>query len=140
MNLRSMSKINMFSNFIKIFIFLNSLFYIQPVISTNYQNKEDILKALPKQESLLYKMAGTTDNNWEIDPNSYANVNNYKVNHMKLNLKTEFERKALVGYVINEVEIVDNSVNKFILDTRGLKIFSTAWVKNDGSEVSLDVS
>jgi len=84
-------------------------------------------------------MAGT-DNNWEVDPNSYANVNNFKVNHMKLNLKTEFERKALTGYVINEVEIVDNSVNKFILDTRGLKVFSSSWVKNDGSEISLDVS
>ncbi|KAG4085078.1 leukotriene A4 hydrolase [Neocallimastix lanati (nom. inval.)] len=83
-------------------------------------------------------MAGTTDNNWEVDPNSYANVNNFKVNHMKLNLKTEFERKALTGYVVNEVEIVDNSVNKFILDTRGLKVFSASWVKKDGSEVSLD--
>ncbi|OUM60771.1 hypothetical protein PIROE2DRAFT_45954 [Piromyces sp. E2] len=82
-------------------------------------------------------MAASSDNNWEVDPNSFSNVDNFKVNHMKLNLKTEFERKVLSGYVINEVEIVNNSVNKFILDTRGLKVFSASWLKEDDKEFTL---
>jgi len=135
-----MSKINIWNNSIIFFILLSIVLYIQPVISTEYQNKEDILRALPKQDSLQFKMAASSDNNWEVDPNSFSNVNNFKVNHIKLNLKTEFERKALTGYVINEVEIIDNSVNEFILDTRGLKIFSASWLKDDGKEISLDVS
>jgi len=133
-----MSKINIWNNSIIFFFLLSIVLYIQPVISTEYQNKEDILRALPKQDSLQFKMAASSDNNWEVDPNSFSNVNNFKVNHIKLNLKTEFERKALTGYVINEVEIIDNSVNEFILDTRGLKIFSASWLKDDGKEISLD--
>jgi len=83
-------------------------------------------------------MTSTTENNWEVDPNSYANVNAFKVNHIKLQLKAEFERKALVGYVINEIEILDKTAKKFILDTRSLNVFSAAWVKSDGSEVALE--
>jgi len=134
-----MSKINKWNNCIIFFIILNILLYIKPVISVEYNNAQNVLQALPKQDSLLYKMAVASDNNWEVDPNSFANVNNFKVNHMKLNLKTEFDRKVLSGYVINEVEIVDGSSNKFILDTRGLKISSASWITEDDKEIPLEV-
>lgn len=135
-----MSKINKWNNCIIFFIILNILLYIKPVISVEYNNAQNVLQALPKQDSLLYKMAVASDNNWEVDPNSFANVNNFKVNHMKLNLKTEFDRKVLSGYVINEVEIVDGSSNKFILDTRGLKISSASWITEDDKEIPLEFS
>jgi leukotriene-A4 hydrolase len=120
-----------YDNWLLSFIILSIILYISEGLSSNV----DILQALPKQDYLINNM--TSNNQWNVDPNSYANVNNFRINHMKLNLKTEFERKALKGYVIHEVDIVDKNSNKFILDTRNLKIFSAAWLKDDNNEISL---
>jgi len=129
-----MNFIFFYDNWLLSFIILNIILCISEGLSSNI----NILQALPKQDYLINNM--TSNNQWNVDPNSYANVNNFRINHMKLNLKTEFERKALKGYVIHEVDIVDKSTNKFVLDSRNLKIFSASWLKDDNNEISLKFS
>jgi len=75
---------------------------------------------------------------YEKDPSSYGNVDQLKVNHMSLNLKTDFDRKVLSGYVINEIDILDHSAEELILDTKNLVIESIAWLKDEVEEVPLE--
>lgn len=122
---------------IPILVLLFSLLFAKLVVSINFE-KEEILKALPNQEVLSYLMESTNEKvNWAIDPNSFANTKNFQINHMKLNVKTNFEKKIIIGYVIHEVLIVDKSSTRLTLDTRGLKINDVAWINDDNKEIQL---
>eukprot|EP00833_Pecoramyces_ruminatium_P005946 jgi/Orpsp1_1/1179978/evm.model.c7180000071669.1 len=79
------------------------------------------------------------DDFWEEDTSSFSNTRDLRVSHMKLNLKTDFDRKVLSGYVIHEVEVINNKAEALVLDTMQLRILSVNWLKDD-EEITLDYS
>ncbi|ORX79570.1 leukotriene A4 hydrolase [Anaeromyces robustus] len=109
-------------------VVLSIILYITEGISSCFK---DIIEGSQKQDS---------DNHWNVDPNSYANIKNFQINHMNLNLKTEFERKVLNGNVVYEVDVINKDSKQFILDTRDLNIFSASWLKDNKTEVALKFS
>ncbi len=56
------------------------------------------------------------------DPHSYANMNDVRIQHMKLDLTADFEAKTLEGTIELAVERINARANELILDGKDLTI------------------
>lgn len=73
--------------------------------------------------SYLEKDREALDTDLANDPHSYANFNDVRVNHISLNLATDFEKSTLSGWA--ELSFTNfNDAKQLILDTRDLTIDS----------------
>ena len=70
------------------------------------------------------------------DAHSFANIGDFRVEHVALDLNADFERKRLVGYVDLRIKRLNAQARELILDTRDLKIGS---VEIAGSALQFEV-
>jgi leukotriene-A4 hydrolase len=56
------------------------------------------------------------------DPNSYANFNSVRVEHLRLDLAVDFTQKRLQGFAELKLQRVDPAARELVLDTRALAI------------------
>jgi leukotriene-A4 hydrolase len=57
-----------------------------------------------------------------LDYHSFANVEQFRITHLELNLRVDFHNKVLFGEVALELKRLDPSATELVLDTRGLDI------------------
>ena len=57
-----------------------------------------------------------------LDYHSFANVEQFRVSHVELNLRVDFRNKVLFGEAALEVKRLDPNATELVLDTRGLDI------------------
>ncbi len=57
-----------------------------------------------------------------LDYHSFANVEQFRVSHLELNLRVDFRNKVLFGEAALEVKRLDPNATELVLDTRGLDI------------------
>ena len=57
-----------------------------------------------------------------LDYHSFANVEQFRVTHLDLNLRADFHNKVLFGEVALQVKRLDPSATELVLDTRGLDV------------------
>lgn len=57
-----------------------------------------------------------------MDPHSLANIDCVKTSHINLNLRIDFERKALVGYVELTAEVLKDGTETLVLDSNHLTV------------------
>lgn len=65
------------------------------------------------------------------DPHSFSNFAQVRTHHLVLDLAVDFTRQQLTGYAEHQLERLDPTVNRVILDSRHLKI-TTVTYSNDG--------
>ena len=65
------------------------------------------------------------------DPHSFANFQQVRTRHLVLDLAVDFTRQQLTGYAEHQLERLDPSINRLVLDSRHLKI-TTVTFTNDG--------
>lgn len=70
------------------------------------------------------------------DVHSYANPDQVRVKHVKLNLVVQFDRKVLKGSTTLTIERKQDGASTLKLDTRDLKIFKVEALFEDGSFTS----
>ncbi len=58
------------------------------------------------------------------DPHSFANVQDFRVTHVALDLRADFERRQLAGFADLTLERVNPQAREIVLDTRELTISS----------------
>lgn len=56
------------------------------------------------------------------DAHSYSDPTAFRTTHLSLDLRTDFERRELIGYVDLSLEQVDAAARELVLDTRDLSI------------------
>ena len=56
------------------------------------------------------------------DPNSFSEPNKVKTNHIHLELKVDFQKKALIGDVVLSFTKINRNVKSFVLDVKNLKV------------------
>ncbi len=57
-----------------------------------------------------------------LDYHSFANVEQFRITHLELNLRVDFPNKVLFGAVLLEVKRLDPRASELVLDTRDLDI------------------
>lgn len=57
-----------------------------------------------------------------LDYHSFANVDEFKVTHMDLELRTDFHNKVLIGQAALEIKRLDPGATELVLDTRDLDV------------------
>jgi leukotriene-A4 hydrolase len=57
-----------------------------------------------------------------LDYHSFANVDEFKVTHMGLELRTDFHNKVLIGEATLEIKRLDPGATELVLDTRDLDV------------------
>ena len=68
-----------------------------------------------------------------LDPHSYSNPQQIRIDHTDLNLKVDFDKKQLLGHVTHKLKAVEGqSPTELVLDTRRLNI-ERCEVSADGS-------
>ena len=65
------------------------------------------------------------------DPHSFANFQQVRTRHLVLDLAVDFTRQQLTGFAEHQLERLDPSINRLVLDSRHLKI-TTVTFTNDG--------
>ncbi|MDZ7870940.1 MAG: M1 family metallopeptidase [Rheinheimera sp.] len=65
------------------------------------------------------------------DPHSFANYQQVRTRHLLLDLAVDFTRQQLTGFAEHQLERLDPTVNRLVLDSRHLKI-TTVTFTNDG--------
>ncbi len=65
------------------------------------------------------------------DPHSFANFQQVRTRHLVLDLAVDFTRQQLTGYAEHQLERLDPTINRLVLDSRNLKI-TTVTFTNDG--------
>ncbi len=66
------------------------------------------------------------------DAHSFANLQDFRVTHVALDLNADFERKRLAGFVDLSIDRLNDAARELILDTRDLKIEA---VELDGKQL-----
>ena len=66
------------------------------------------------------------------DAHSFANLQDFRVTHVALDLNADFERKRLSGFVDLSIDRLNDAARELILDTRDLKIEA---VELDGKQL-----
>lgn len=61
------------------------------------------------------------------DAHSFANFTQVRTKHLLIDLSVDFTRQQLTGFVEHRIERLDPKVNRFILDTRHLKITTVTF-------------
>ncbi len=57
-----------------------------------------------------------------MDPNSYANIHAFATTHLELNWDLDFTGKRISGNAVLHLDVLDESADLLVLDTRGLLI------------------
>lgn len=57
-----------------------------------------------------------------LDYHSFANIEQFRVTHLELNLRVDFVNKVLFGEVALEIKRLDPGATELVLDTRGLDV------------------
>ncbi len=70
------------------------------------------------------------------DAHSFANLQDFRVTHVALDLNADFERKRLAGFVDLSIDRLNDAARELILDTRDLKIEA---VELDGKQLEYRV-
>lgn len=65
------------------------------------------------------------------DYHSYANVDQFRVTHLELNLRVEFWRKTIAGVAALELKRVDPRATQIVLDTKDLMILDVTQKATD---------
>jgi len=94
-----------------------------PIRSIKKSDSKHISSKLSKN---LRKMAAEQKKEQPLgpDPHSYANINEIRVTHLKLNLKVNFPEKRFQGFVDIDAEVVGPSASVLKLDVKNLAIES----------------
>jgi aminopeptidase N len=66
-----------------------------------------------------------------LDYHSYANVDQFRVTHLELNLRVDFWRKTIAGVVALELKRVDPRATRIVLDTKDLMILGVTQKATD---------
>lgn len=66
------------------------------------------------------------------DPHSYANLDEVRVHHLHLDVKADFERRELAGFVDLSLDWRDPAARRVVLDSRDLRIDSVQTLDADG--------
>jgi leukotriene-A4 hydrolase len=74
---------------------------------------------------------GTSSFGAERDYHSYANVDQFRVTHLELNLRVETWRKTIVGVASLELKRVDPRATQIVLDTKDLMILDVTQKATD---------
>src|ERR1700730_8468201 len=74
---------------------------------------------------------GTSSFGAERDYHSYANVDQFRVTHLELNLRVETWRKTIVGVAALELKRVDPRATQIVLDTKDLMILDVTQKATD---------
>jgi leukotriene-A4 hydrolase len=67
------------------------------------------------------------------DPNSFSNHHQVAVQHLDLQLTTDFEKKVLSGYVDLTCQVLVDSPSHLVLDTSHLTINEVVFVDKDNT-------
>jgi len=67
------------------------------------------------------------------DPHSYANLDEVRVRHLHLDVKADFERRELAGFVDLTLDWRDPAARRVVLDSRDLRIAAVHAITADGS-------
>lgn len=71
-----------------------------------------------------------------MDPNTHSNYEEIKVDHIHLDLMVDFSNSILKGNIILTCEILQNNINKLLLDVRHLKLEKVTLI--EPNETSLE--
>jgi aminopeptidase N len=67
------------------------------------------------------------------DPHSYANLDEVRVSHLHLDVKADFERRQLSGFVDLTLDWRDPAARRVVLDSRALAIHTVHAIAADGT-------
>lgn len=65
------------------------------------------------------------------DYHSFANVDQFRVSHIALNLKVDFERRELYGAVTLEIARLDPRATQLVLDSRDITVLDVTQLSDD---------
>ena len=58
----------------------------------------------------------------DIDSSTYANIQEVRTQHLKLDLEVDFEKKQFRGYAMHSLEILKNNTDGIYFDIVGIDI------------------
>nr|MCU0756279.1 aminopeptidase [Xanthomonadales bacterium] len=67
------------------------------------------------------------------DPHSYANLEQVRVRHLHLDVKADFQRRTLAGFVDLSLDWRDPAAREVVLDSRALVIEAVHTLSSDGT-------
>lgn len=70
----------------------------------------------------FFSLTANADTSGEPDPHSYANTQDFRATHAALDLRADFEKQRLIGYVDLTLKRVSPGARQIVLDTRDLTV------------------